>query len=84
MEYDILYSGQNVCLINCFLDKEKLKYGFGFFDSSVPSIVNLKDVDGNLITKVQIPDEILANPIIEVMGDGNGDINELKRVQSTS
>lgn len=81
MEYDILYSGLNVCLINCFLDREKLTYGFGFFDANVPPTLILRDGDGNFVAKVAVPDEILINPIMEVMGDAHG-TNELKRLPS--
>lgn len=80
MEYDILYAGMNVCLINCFLDREKLTYGFGYFDSNVPPTILLKDGNGKPIAHVVTPDEILANPIMEVMGDASGPPNELKRI----
>lgn len=83
MEYDILYVGQAVCLINCFLDREKLTYGFGFFSANTPPVINLKDGDGNFVAKVAIPDEITRRTIMEVMGDADGS-NELKRVHSMS
>jgi len=82
MEYDILYSGMSVCLINCFLDREKLTYGFGYFTSNTPPVINLRDNNGNFIVKVRIPDEIVINPIMEVMGDAH-ETNVLKRVHDT-
>lgn len=82
MEFDILYCGQAVCLINCFLDREKLTYGFGYFTSNLPPQILLKDGNGKDICKVALPDEILASSIMSVMGDANGDINELKRIPS--
>jgi hypothetical protein len=79
MEYDILYVGQSVCLINCFLDREKLTYGFGYFASNTPPEIILRDSRGNFVVKVAIPDEIVTNPIMEVMGDAH-DTNILKRL----
>jgi hypothetical protein len=79
MEHDILYVGQSVCLINCFIDREKLTYGFGYFASNTPPVINLRDGDGNFVVKVAIPDEIVINPIMEVMGDAH-DTNTLRRV----
>jgi hypothetical protein len=79
MEYDILYSGMNVCLINCFLDREKLTYGFGYFAANTPPQILLRDGDGRDIVKVAVPDEIVINPIMEVMGDAH-DTNVLMRV----
>ena len=84
MEFDILYAGQGVCLINCFLDREKLTYGFGYFASNTPPQIMLRDGDGNSVAMVAIPDEIVNNSVMSAMGDANGDINELKRVHSTS
>ena len=83
MEYDILYVGQSVCLINCFLDREKLTYGFGFFSANTPPVINLRDGNGNFVVKVAVPDEIVINPIMEVMGDAH-ETNTLKRVYDTS
>ena len=80
MEYDILYVGQSVCLINCFLDREKLTYGFGYFSANTPSVITLKDGNGNFIVKVAVPDEIVINPIVSVMGEEDGATNELRRV----
>jgi hypothetical protein len=79
MEYDILYAGQSVCLINCFLDREKLTYGFGYFTSNTSPQIMLRDGDGNEVAMVAIPNEIVINPIMEVMGDADG-LNELKRI----
>jgi hypothetical protein len=79
MEYDILYVGQSVCLINCFLDREKLTYGFGYFSSNTSPVITLRDGDGNFVAKVSVPNEIVINPIMEVMGDAH-DTNILKRV----
>jgi hypothetical protein len=81
MEYEILYAGMNVCLINCFINKDKLNYGFGFFDANVPPTILLKDGNGKPIVLVATPDEISVNSIMEVMGDVDG-ANELKIIQS--
>lgn len=81
MEYEILYAGMNVCLINCFINRDKLTYGFGFFDANVPPTILLKDGNGKPIVLVATPDEILVNSIMEVMGDADG-VNELKIIQS--
>lgn len=81
MEYEILYAGMNVCLINCFINRDKLTYGFGFFDANVPPTILLKDGNGKPIVLVATPDEISVNSIMEVMGDADG-VNELKIIQS--
>jgi hypothetical protein len=81
MEYDILYAGMNVCLINCFLERDRLTYGFGYFSGNTAPIINLRDGNGDFVVKVAIPDEIAMNPIIEAMGDAH-DTNELKRIPS--
>jgi hypothetical protein len=82
MYYDILYAGMGVCLINCFLDRDKLTYGFGYFGNNTPSKVILRDGDGNLVSAVAIPDEIVVKGF-EVLGDKEG-INELQRIHFTS
>ena len=71
-----------VCLINCFLDRDKLIYGFGYFASNTPGALMLRDGNGNEVTMVEIPDEIVLNQMNSVMGDPHGDINELKRIHS--
>jgi hypothetical protein len=81
MDYDILYVGQAVCLINCFLDREKLTYGFGFFSSNTPPEIILRDGNGNYVAKVAVPDAIVVNPIMEVMGDAH-ETNVLMRIHS--
>ena len=81
MEYEILYAGMNVCLINCFINRDKLTYGFGFFDANVPPTILLKDGNGKPIVLVATADEISVNSIMEVMGDADG-VNELKLIQS--
>lgn len=83
MEYDILYAGSGVCLINCFLDREKLTYGFGYFSSNTPPQVLLKDGNGCSVVVVSIPDDIVNNSVMSAMGDANGDSNHLIRVHST-
>jgi len=80
MDYDILYAGQGVCLINCFIDREKVTYGFGYFASNTPPQILLKDGNGKPVTMVYIPDDIVNNSVMSAMGDVNGDINELKRI----
>jgi len=82
MEFDILYSGQSVCLVNCFLDREKLVYGFGYFASNTPPEIVLRDGNGKEVARVSIPDEIVNNSVMSAMGDANGDINELRRIPS--
>ena len=80
MEFDILYAGQSICLINCFLDREKLTYGFGYFASNTSPQIALRDGSGNVVATVLIPDDIVNGSVMSAMGDANGDINELRRI----
>lgn len=80
MDYDILYAGQGVCLINCFIDREKVTYGFGYFASNTPPQIMLRDGSGNDVVMVAIPGEITNNTIMSAMGDANGETNELMRI----
>jgi hypothetical protein len=84
MEFDILYAGQAVCLINCFLDREKLIYGFGYFAANTPPEIMLRDGDGKEVVRVAIPDDIVNNSVMSAMGDPRGETNELKRIPSYS
>lgn len=83
MDYDIIYSGMSVCLINCFIDIPlmKLNYGFGFFTSNLPEQIILKDGSGNHIAIAEVPNEIIISSVMSVMGDANGYTNELKLVK---
>jgi hypothetical protein len=82
MEYDIIYSGMSICLINCFIDTvtRRMYYGFGYFTSNLPQQVILKDSAGHSIAIAELPSEITSNSVMSAMGDANGETNELKLI----
>ena len=80
MEHEILYSGMSICLINCFINRNKMSmtYGFGYFTSNLPENILLKDGNGNHVAIAKLDPEITNSSVMSCMGDANGDINELK------
>ncbi len=78
MEYDILYSGTAICLINCRIADEGVYYGFGYYAANTPPIVPLRTGEGKEVITIEVPQEAVNESIMTAMGDHDG-LNFAKR-----
>jgi hypothetical protein len=79
MEYDLLTSGGAICLANCFVTREEVEYGFGFYAQNTPPVIALYDENKKFVTKIKTPDEAIDKNIQIAFGDRDGR-NAAKRV----
>lgn len=72
MEYDILYCGQSVTLINCTVVPEGVYYGCGHYSANTSSVVSMRDPHNNLVITIKVPDEAVNQSVMMVYGDADG------------
>jgi len=81
-QYDLLVYGQQVVLVNCQINSQRVKAGFLWFNSGTPTVVPLKDPNTNTqVCRVMVPDGNVRQPTFTASGDGDGQPIELKIIR---